>query len=62
MCRNTILRFVLLYFYLYTQEHCIQVLANVSGFKKIPLAFIFLGEMLRKNVMLYEIFYCIKVL
>lgn len=62
MCRNTILRFVLLYFYLYTQVHCIQVLANVSGFKKILLAFIFLGEMLRKNVMLYEIFYCIKVL
>lgn len=31
MCRNTILRFVLGYFYLYTQ---VIVMANMSGFKK----------------------------
>lgn len=59
MCRNTILRFVLWYFYLYTQ---VIVLANrVDLRNKLLLAIIFVGEMLRKNVM-YEIFYCIKAL
>lgn len=47
MCRNTILRFVLWYMYLYTT---VIVLANVRGFFKIILlTFIFVEENVEKE-------------
>lgn len=59
MCRNTILRFVLGYFYLYTQ---VIVMANMSGFKKkITFSNYICGRNVEKecnvwNLLLYKSF------